>query len=293
MSRPSTLTRDIFLTSLLYIFILSLPSCTAICYYPDGVHVAPQDVPCNGGSSDGVCCGPGYACLSNLICMRNNQTLDNHSSQKFVRGSCTDRKWLSAACPSFCLGNQVGGEGMKKCEDSTDDSYCCLQGTQCTSKCNKGPVIIRFQGEPSVVTTVGVTATTSQVLSTDESSTRAGSASQTTTESSATSSPAVRETRSHSRTDLKVGVGVGVPLGLIALVLGVYVIWRKIRESKATRLPPDNGTTYRDKSRDEGQYEETQSPTYQMEPLVRHELEIDNDARELPVEADMRHEAGH
>ena len=167
MSRRSTWTKAVPSTSLLYLVIIFLPPCEAICYYPDGVHVAPQDVPCNGGSSNSVCCGPGYACLSNRICMRTNKTLDDVSSQKFVRGSCTDRKWLSAACPSFCTGNQEGGEGMEKCEGSDEDSYCCLEGALCTDKCDEGPVIIRFQGEPSVVTTVGVTATEIRVLSTD------------------------------------------------------------------------------------------------------------------------------
>ena len=292
MSTPPTLTKAVLSASLLYLAIVSLPPCKAICYYPDGVHVAPQDVPCNGGSSNSVCCGPGYACLSNQICMRTNQTLDNHSSQTFVRGSCTDRKWLSAACPSFCTSNQDGGEGMKKCEGSEEDSYCCLQGALCTDKCDKGPVIIRFQGEPSVVTTVGVTATDSRVLRTDESSTRTQSASQIATESRATPSSAVRETGPHSSTDLKVGVGVGVPLGVIALIFATYVIWKKTRKSEPTRLLPDSGDTYRDKSRDEGQHKEN-SPAYRMEPLIRHELEWDNNARELSVEADTRLEAGH
>lgn len=273
MSRPSASTMRILFKSLLAPAIIFLPLCTAICYYPDGVHVAPQDVPCNGGSSDSACCGPGYACLSNQICMRTNQTLGHLSSQKFVRGSCTDRKWLSAACPSFCLGNRDGGEGMKRCENSDEDHYCCLQGLLCTSECDKGPTIIRFQGEPSVVTTIGITATGSQVLNTGDSSIRAGSASQTSTESRATESSAVRETGSHLKTELKIGVGVGVPLGVFALVLAAYVIWKRTRRSKPRRLPPDNGHTYRDKSMDGGQYEETQSPAHRMESVVIPELE--------------------
>ena len=290
MSKLSASTIHNLFKSLLTPAFIFVPLCTAICYYPDGDHVAPQDVPCNGGSSESVCCGPGYACLSNRICKRNNETLDNLSSQTYVRGSCTDRKWLSAECPSFCTANQDGGEGMEKCADSNVDSYCCLQGEQCTSKCDNGSVVIRFQGEPSVVTTIGVTATASQVLSTGESSIVA---SQTTAESRATESSAVRETSSHSSTGLKIGAGVGVPLGVLALVLAAYVIWKKMRKSKPTRLLPDSDHASLGKSRDEGQYKATQSPAYQMEPLVRHELEWDNDARELPVEADTRHEVGH
>ena len=310
MSRPSAFIIHIRFVSLLALGIISFPVCTPICYYPDGIHAAPQDVPCNGGSSNSVCCGPGYACLSNQICMRNNDTLDNLSSETYVRGSCTDPKWLSASCPSFCTGNQVGGEGMKKCEDSDEDSYCCLQGSECTSKCDNGSVIIRFQGEPSVVTTIGVTstksqvlstdmttmdvaATESQVLSTDKSSIGTGSASPISTGSKAMQSSAGLETHSHSRTELKIGVGMGLPLGIISLVLAAYVIWRKKRKPKPTNLPPDNGHTYRDKDKGAGPYEATQSPAYQMEPLARHELEGNHDARELPVEEHTRHEVGH
>lgn len=81
-----------------------LPFCAGICYYPDQETIAPQDVPCRGGSGDSPCCGPGYACVSNGLCMRNNDTLDVNSADEYVRGSCTDKNWRSAACPSFCIG---------------------------------------------------------------------------------------------------------------------------------------------------------------------------------------------
>ena len=272
MSRPSTLTTDIVLTSLLYLVIISLPHCTATCYYPDGIHVADQDVPCNEGTSDSVCCDPGYACLSNKVCKKIN-TPNNNSSAEFVRASCTDPKWGPANCPVFCMGNQVGGEGMQKCEDSDVDSYCCLQDTLCTSKCAHGAVVVGFQGEPTALTTISVTATNSQVLSTDKSSTRAGPTSQTATDSMATSSSAVRETPLESRTELKIGVGVGVPIGAIALVLAAYVISRKTKKSKSTRLPLEKDYTYQDKSRDESLHEGTELPAYRMKPLARHELE--------------------
>ena len=67
-----------------------LPFCAGICYYPDQETIAPQDVPCRGGS--------------NGLCMRNNDTLDVNSADEYVRGSCTDKNWRSAACPSFCIG---------------------------------------------------------------------------------------------------------------------------------------------------------------------------------------------
>ena len=89
---------------LLFLSFLCLPLCEAICYYPDGETIAPQDVPCQNGPGDSVCCGPGYACLSNGLCMGNNATHDGHSLVPYGRGSCTDKRWRSSACPAFCIG---------------------------------------------------------------------------------------------------------------------------------------------------------------------------------------------
>ena len=295
MSRSTTGTIGRLLFCLILLATNSFNRCTALCYYPDGIHVAPQDVPCNGGSSDSVCCGPGYACLSNKICMRNNQTLDDHSSQLYVRGSCTDKKWLSASCPSFCTANQDGGEGMKKCENSETDSYCCLQGSKGTSKCDKGPVIIRFQGQPSAITTIGVTATSSLAMSTGLGNrTEVNGATQSASESRpVSSSSAVEEARAQSSSSgWKIGIGVGVPLGVLAVTLGTYLIWRKTRQAKLAAASPDNNIVDHEIDKDNGRPGEHRSSTNQMEPFLRHELDWNNYTRELPVEENLRHEAG-
>ena len=49
------------------------------------------------------CCGPGYTCLSNGLCMQDNETHDGLSANTYVRGSCTDQTWRAAGCPSFCI----------------------------------------------------------------------------------------------------------------------------------------------------------------------------------------------
>ena len=302
MSRPFVRINPKFLNPLLSLAATKFFLCSAICYYPDGVSVAPQDVPCNGGSSNSVCCGPGYACLSNKICKRNNETLDNLSSQTYVRGSCTDKKWLSAGCPSFCLANRDGGEGMKKCENSNSDSYCCLQGSRCTSKCNKGPVIIRFPGEPSTMTTIDVTVTSEPVLSTGQSNTTGTNLGLQTTTGSSSSSQASSSSKvlssdvavKHSQSlpnSSKAGLGVGLVLGSIAVALGMWVVWKRIRRPKPARVPPHNDDSNQDKDKDAKNLAETGTSVYQIEPLVRHELEWDNNARELPVETNSRHEA--
>ena len=349
MSKSSSLTIHILVKSLLSLVTVTLPLCTATCYSPDGKTIAGQDEPCNGGSSESFCCGRGWACLSNKICMRTDRVSGNF--YLYGRGSCTDPTWQSAACPSFCLANLEGGEGLEKCEDSSRDSYCCVEdGANCTSNCVQGVGVINFQGEPRVLTTIGVTSTETPVLSIHQSSSGAGSASKTTTESRATltetsvlsthnssnlartafqtttesratltetsvlrthnsstlagsasqtatesrvaPSSAVQKTRSPSSSVSEIGVGMGVPLGVIALVFAAYIIVKRRRKSKSSPLPLDNGHTYQDQSRNMEDHEERQSSACQMEPPARQELGGEYDARELPVEADMRHEAG-
>ena len=93
---------------ILLLLVLIYPLCDAICYYPDGQTVAPQDVPCLGGTDASACCGAGYACLSNGLCMSTNATHDTQSSNTYVRGSCTDQQWRAAACPAFCIDPKLG-----------------------------------------------------------------------------------------------------------------------------------------------------------------------------------------
>ncbi|CAF9940875.1 MAG: hypothetical protein HETSPECPRED_002666 [Heterodermia speciosa] len=378
MSKSSSLTIHILVKSLLSLVTVTLPLCTATCYSPDGKTIAGQDEPCNGGSSESFCCGRGWACLSNKICMRTDRVSGNF--YLYGRGSCTDPTWQSAACPSFCLANLEGGEGLEKCEDSSRDSYCCVEdGANCTSNCVQGVGVINFQGEPRVLTTIGVTSTETPVLSIHQSSSGAGSASKTTTESRATltetsvlsthdrsnlagsafqtttesratltetsvlrthnssnlagsafqtttesratltetsvlrthnsstlagsasqtatesrvaPSSAVQKTRSPSSSMSEIGVGMGVPLGVIALVFAAYIIVNGRRNSKSSPLALDNGHTYQNQSRNQEDYGKRQSSACQMEPPARQELGGEYDARELPVEANMRHEAG-
>lgn len=91
-----------------------LPFCAGICYFPDQQTIAQQNFPCRGGSDDSPCCGTSYACVSNGLCMKSNDTFDVNSAE-YVRGSCTDKTWRSAACPSFC----IGPKGMLLCRLSS------------------------------------------------------------------------------------------------------------------------------------------------------------------------------
>lgn len=78
-----------------FLFILLIQRASALCYFPDGTRLF-ADQPCLvNGSEDSFCCGPQATCLSDKLCW------DGGSG--YVRGSCTDPTWKSAACPQFCL----------------------------------------------------------------------------------------------------------------------------------------------------------------------------------------------
>ena len=82
----------------LYVFLVLTHSLfiEATCYYPDGT-TATNDFPCTKNSTVDAdyCCGEGFMCLTNKLCLENDGA--------FFRGSCTDRSWSSTACPSFCI----------------------------------------------------------------------------------------------------------------------------------------------------------------------------------------------
>ena len=129
-----------FLTLLHACFVL------AICYNPDA-SIATQDVPCTNGTFS-TCCGQGYACLSNMVCMRTSAAPSVRAEYPFLRGSCTDPMYKSASCPSFCISqpdnDRDQAQAMLKCSDAPGDHYICNNKV---SDCNDPSVVIAFQGE--------------------------------------------------------------------------------------------------------------------------------------------------
>lgn len=127
-----------------YLFCVCIDSVAAICYYPDE-SVSFQDVPCSDSDIDSNCCGPGYECLSNKICsLAHRDGAGGFLDYNYGRGSCTDQKWRSSACPSLCIlysGNKsllptstvdqlisLHVTDMYNCDRSqtVENSYCCL-----------------------------------------------------------------------------------------------------------------------------------------------------------------------
>jgi hypothetical protein len=140
-----------FCNPLFVVLLLSLIAATdAVCYYPNG-NVSPQDTPCQDTTAHSTCCGQGYACLSNRICMATGDELQKPGASLYVRGACTDPTWRSSECPNFCVNpdppfrdNVAGGHGIAKCP-GTKDIYRCIDGA--ASDCGTQQNVLVFQGE--------------------------------------------------------------------------------------------------------------------------------------------------
>jgi len=120
----------------------------AICYYPSG-DVSPQDSPCHDGTAS-TCCGPGYACLDNNICIATGLERQLPNEVLYVRGSCTDKTWRSGNCPNFCVNpanndKLDGGIGMQQCPGLLSSFYC-MDGAP--FDCKSGENVVSFQGMP-------------------------------------------------------------------------------------------------------------------------------------------------
>jgi hypothetical protein len=130
--------------------LASLPFIIATCYYPNG-DVTPADVACSDTTEESACCGQGYACLSNGLCERNNDTLDANSESSYVRGSCTDPTFRSSYCPNYCvdpnLDNISGGGGVAKCPDTTLDEYYCIRADTTDVNCISQQNVLLFPGK--------------------------------------------------------------------------------------------------------------------------------------------------
>jgi hypothetical protein len=139
--------------SFLFFFLLVsefLPLATALgCYYPDGSS-ANQDTPCQDSKPQSTCCGQGYACLSNNICMATGAELQKANATVYVRGSCTDKNWRSSECPLFCINPNPpfldaidGGAGVRKCPGEKDMYYCV---DKAAADCKAQKNVLIFQG---------------------------------------------------------------------------------------------------------------------------------------------------
>ncbi|CAG7555047.1 unnamed protein product [Fusarium equiseti] len=247
------------LIALLFLYFLSTCLAASKCYYPNGDEA--NDFPCDPKAKESVCCsgGLGTTCLSNKLCIG--------ADGNTLRGSCTDKNWVSPECAMFCLGADRGGTDLISCSNVTgsDASFCCDHNPNC---CNSG--VGRFNVLPSnpevwatwdrkateyaVVGTVfiGESTTTAASATSDTSSlvTYTTSASITTaSEASSSSSHAPDSTTSTEGAPgmsigAKAGIGAGIGAGAVLAVAVVYLLWKMRRNKKAIEQEKQFPPTY-------------------------------------------------
>ena len=133
----------IFFSFLLYCSLVH-----SLCYFPNGA-VSTQDTPCRDDLDQSTCCGQGYACLTNNMCMATGKELQKAGATRFVRGSCTDKSWRSGNCPNFCADpekdNTGGGMGISQCP-GTYKMFYCIDSAMDQVDCDKQQNVLVFQG---------------------------------------------------------------------------------------------------------------------------------------------------
>jgi hypothetical protein len=82
-------------------FLLSLVN--GLCFTPDGS--LSNDVACNPTDPASICCTAGFLCMSNGLCQPAVSFAQ--SSNRFIRGTCTDKTWAAPECRGFCVKGEA------------------------------------------------------------------------------------------------------------------------------------------------------------------------------------------
>ncbi|KAL5362706.1 hypothetical protein BJX96DRAFT_154437 [Aspergillus floccosus] len=183
----------------------------ATCYFVNG-QIADQDVPCNLSAEISTCCNKNDICLSNGLCY-----LQYSSSPSLSRGSCTDQDWSGDCAKAKPCARWSTGNGYRVV-NAIGSQYCCgsvVSITDSTIECEKDRT---FQVTKGTVLP-GVAALADYTTSTSSTSTDGSSNGNTCAASEDTSGESDGNDQSKR---LAIGLGLGIPLGLIA---GSALIW--------------------------------------------------------------------
>ncbi|OIW26470.1 hypothetical protein CONLIGDRAFT_716748 [Coniochaeta ligniaria NRRL 30616] len=217
------------------------------CYWPNG-NEAGGWIPCSDGPASN-CCHHTAICMSNGLCLGTIPSV-------LSRGACTDQSWNSTNCTQYCqtINPEAGCSIVLYEITNTLPSYCCNSIISSSDKavCGAGTPF----SVPDGVPIAGVGALAAMVLNTttegssDTTSAAPPSSSTTSssTSSSSTSAPSATELggaaapncnasaapgQQQPSRETAVGVGVGVPLGAIAMGLLVWAMREQRKRRRA------------------------------------------------------------
>ncbi|KAF3031504.1 hypothetical protein E8E12_001251 [Didymella heteroderae] len=255
-----------------------------------------------GGHS--TCCPVGDLCLTNGMCRHKG---DKDSKNWFWRTACTDKTWQDPACPRYCEAIEpTRNTGLLfKCLES--ESYCCAyvggslrdwpkQADTNLTCCTIDDLTFKAP-DPVVYATASFSNRVStQSTSTYSTSTYLSTISQdlTATRADITSSPTgddawlggnaqQQSTTSGLSTGAKIGIGVGIPLGVIGLAAIAALFW--LRRRRQARASKNSSELYVPTSSNKGNappYHET-AMNHQGAAVYRQEAPSPQLAAELPA----------
>ncbi|TVY48411.1 hypothetical protein LOCC1_G001546 [Lachnellula occidentalis] len=224
--------RLLLLAPLLFIACVNA---AATCWYPDNKTSEPKHVPCNQTiSTASACCDPNDSCSVSGFCLGQ--------SGWTYRGSCTDQSWDSTNCPNKfeqCLKNpdtqalESYWAAIWSCADpgSAPDKFCCGFGTAscCNSSFTLGTTGVAFKpGLDAYVQSISAAAVSS-AMATAMASTSIGTTASPAAQATASQSVEANCTGTSGDLGTKIGVGVGVPLGVLAVGVLSFLFWRESR----------------------------------------------------------------
>jgi len=199
------------------------------CYLPNGdldggEATSPQ--PCNTSAEFSHCCGPEEVCLSSGYCY-------SPTYMSIYRSSCTDQTWKSIACPYYC--SDVAEDAGPQLYPISGHYWCCgfgYNGSNCaTSTHNQSTPFVVQNGYPIFNRTDGSRGPNNTIPTTTVTCTAV-----TVT----VTSTAVQHNKSGGGHETAVGLGVGLPLGIL-LAGNVFLLWRQIRARKELKRQVQEG----------------------------------------------------
>ncbi|KAF2807912.1 uncharacterized protein BDZ99DRAFT_522521 [Mytilinidion resinicola] len=213
-----------------------IAACSAgSCFAFDGLEY-PDNQVCPGSSA---CCGYNATCLPNRLCHNNGDP-----ETTLIRGPCAVDPWDNRVCSQICLYNESdNGNFFPRVFVCQDGSLCCDNDRQCCQN-NRGV----FLDDNGNILTASPTSRTSTAQLTTSSRTTSSFVTSISTQQASTTPSSVLTSQnptspsspgSHGlSTESKVGLGVGVPFGIAALI-GLGAIAYFIRRRGQARSVSD------------------------------------------------------
>ncbi|PGH06537.1 hypothetical protein GX51_02362 [Blastomyces parvus] len=220
-----------------------------MCYALDGTEY-PFDVPCTNNEVT-TCCNDKDICMSNGLCY-----LQGNHGFVLSRGSCTDKNWgpgCTAPCSKY--NRHIGFPIINFGFEAENSKYCCggLEYVDGNLVCMNGDPAFKLPPGSGILGVAGLVNTTSAAPS--PSSTASTTATGTNTDLSPTATttstdPGSKEPNTSPGStcpaprDTVIGVGVGVPLGVIAIAALAWAMWERSGKRKALAAASAGGAVY-------------------------------------------------